>query len=425
MRSDSVARTLCPQQNLYSVMSEDAGSHSLRVVGVLCDVLVAPLQMDTVIAAIANPATQIITLTITEQGYLLAADGKSLDMSSAAVVRDLAHPEQPLSAIGLLALGLYRRFQQSRAALTVISCDNLGENSARLRSVLDDYLAASFPEVGSWMAEFVAFPCSMVDRIVPASNEAQLQRQGQLLGLRDEAAVCTEPFRQWIIENKFATPVPAWQAVGVQLVDDVRPYEAVKLRLLNASHSAIAYTGLLAGKKTVDQVMAEPQLRVFIEQLMARELVPALAAPAGFDLPNYCEALQARFSNPCLQHRCAQIAMDGSEKVSQRWLPSLSAVPDDGLLVKALSCWVYFILESDHTIADPRAEQLLALRDSTAPLLNRVQGVLACARIAATNAPKFDSLCEQISRDLSLLAAGGVTALFADVGALCVARQQP
>lgn len=425
MRSDTVARQLRPQHNLYSVLSEDADSCALRVVGVLCDVLVAPLQIDAVIAAIANAATQVITLTITEKGYHLAADGESLDASSPAIQQDLAQPEQPQTAVGLLALGLRRRLQEGGAALTVISCDNLAENSARLRCVLNDYLAASFPEVRAWLQGSVAFPCSMVDRIVPAADDVQRLRQSQLLGLEDRAAVRTEPFSQWIIEDTFATPIPAWTDVGVLVVEDIRPYEEIKLRMLNASHSAIAYSGLLAGKQTVDEVVAEPFLRSFIERLMAEELAPALVVPKGFDLEQYRESLLQRFSNPCLQHRCAQIAMDGSEKIAQRWLPGLAVSTDNRLLVKALSCWVYCVLETDADIADPRAERLLAQRSADATQLLRVAEVLACARISeeslqkspssseADNTSSYAALCREVVANLALLGEGGVAALLA------------
>jgi fructuronate reductase len=411
MRGDTVARQLRPQQNLYSVMSEDAGGYALRVVGVLCDVLVAPQQLDAAVNAIADPATKIITLTITEKGYELAADGLSLDANSPAIKRDLAQPEMPRTAVGLLALGLLRRFQAGGMALTIISCDNLSENSARLRGVLEDYLAASFPEVRPWLRQSVAFPCSMVDRIVPASDETHLQRQGLLLGVDDQAAVRTEPFSQWIIENNFATPIPTWPAAGVQLVEDIRPFEAIKLRLLNASHSAIAYSGLLAGKETVDEVMAEPLLRTFIEQLMARELMPTLEVPGSFDLAQYREALLVRFSNPRLQHRCAQIAMDGSAKIAQRWLPGLPAAIRDGLLVKALSCWVYFVLETDLPLCDPQAERLLALRGTDAPQRARVAGVLGCAGISEASLQDFETLCQNITANLALLSTGGIAAL--------------
>ncbi len=414
MRSDTVARQLRPQQNLYSLMSRDASEHTLRVVGVLCEVLVAPQQPERVVAAIASSATRVITLTITEKAYQVPAGGCSPDRAASTMAGDLPIPALRQSAIGLLAQGLQRRQREHGAPLSIISCDNLAENSARLRAVLQDYLA-NCPDVLAWMDRSVAFPCSMVDRIVPAMSEAQRVRQARLLGLRDEAAVITEPFSQWIIENTFATPIPDWQGVGVQLVDDIRPYEEIKLRLLNASHSAIAYSGLLAGKDTVDQVMADPLLGDFIGQLMERELAVVLEVPPSFDLQRYREALLARFANPYLGHRCDQIAMDGSEKISQRWLPTLQANPACPLLLKALSCWVYFVLKTDLSISDPRAEQLLLWRNSAGPQLKSVQGVLACARIEPAACPDFEPLCARIVSNLSLLAGGGVAALLADL----------
>ena len=240
LRSAATAARLNPQDGLYSVLSRDAETSELRVVGAVQRVLVAPRELPAVIAAIADPATRIVTLTITEKGYALAADGRSLDVQDPAVRADLADPEHPVSALGVLALGLRARAAQGDAPLSILSCDNLAHNSRRLRGVLVEYLQQCFPQILDWIAHSTAFPCSMVDRIVPAMSAAGVDEQAAALGLRDEAAVSTEPFSQWIIEDDFAAGHPPWERVGAQLVDDIEPYENIKLRLLNASHSAIA-----------------------------------------------------------------------------------------------------------------------------------------------------------------------------------------
>jgi len=264
MRSDTVARQLNPQDGLYSVLSEDGLGSSLQLIGALGRVIVAPEEPRELDRAMADSAIRVITLTITEKGYCLGADGWSLDRSQPEVLRDLESPERATTAIGLLARGLQQRHSSGGAPLSIISCDNLSENSARLRGVLVEYLHETYPEVLFWLEEAVSFPCSMVDRIVPAMTEEGRQRQAELLGVRDEAAVATEPFSQWIIEDQFAAEVPDWQSAGVQFVADIKPFEAIKLRLLNASHSAIAYTGLLAEKETVADVVGDPVLRDFV-----------------------------------------------------------------------------------------------------------------------------------------------------------------
>lgn len=394
LRSDSVAKQVLPQDGCYSLLSEDGDGYELRVVGAIRDVLVAPQSPQQVVRAIADPAISVITLTITEKAYYLADDGKSLAMTEAAVAEDLAKPLEPRTALGLLALGLHQRWQDSGTPLSVISCDNLSANSRVLRGVLRDYLQHCFPEVLPWLDKSVAFPCSMVDRIVPAMTEQGRTRQAALLGLRDEGAIATEPFYQWILEDSFAGPRPAWELAGAQLVKEIEPFEAIKLRLLNASHTAIACLGLLAGFETVDAVVSDKTLGAFIRRLMTQELMPALRVPEGFDLSAYAEQLLLRFANPRLGHRCSQIAMDSSEKIAQRWLPTL-ALGSQPLLTHALAAWAYLVLHTNIALDDPQAEQLLRWRDSDQSVAQRLSGVLACARISDENIEHYDALLEE------------------------------
>jgi fructuronate reductase len=410
LRSNRVSRQLLPQGGLYSVLSEDARGQDLRVIGAIRDVLVAPGEPERVIAAIADPAIRIITLTITEKGYCLAPDGQSLDVSDPQVASDLADPEKPSSAVGLLALGLRERVAAGGAPLTVISCDNLAENSRHLQSVLREYLSHTFAGILPWLEHSVAFPCSMVDRIVPAMTSEQKTRQAELLGALDEGAVSTEPFSQWIIENRFATERPDWEIAGVQLVEDILPFEDIKLRLLNASHSAIAYSGALAGLETVDQVVADQDLGCWVKDLMTEELMPALNVPEGFDVKQYRDSLLERFGNPRLGHRCLQIAMDGTEKIPQRWLPTLQR-GESPLLVKALSTWCYFILCTKLDIDDPRSDHLLSLRESDRGLPERLRGVLDCARINAGSDEYFEGLCEALLNHMDVIRENGIRGL--------------
>ena len=357
MRSDAVERQLQAQGGLYSVLSEDGSQRRLQVVGALRRVLVAPRDVEELNQVFADPAIQIVTLTVTEKGYCLGPGGWSLDRDLPAVRRDLADPQQAATAIGVLARGLWHRFNCGGEPLTLISCDNLGENSARLRAALVDYLESTWPEMLPWLQRAVTFPCSMVDRIVPAMTTEGLHRQAGELGAEDAGAVATEPFSQWIIEDEFAAGRPDWTAVGVQLVAAIGPYEEIKLRLLNASHSAIAYLGLLAGRETVADVMADPALASFVRLLMSRDLMPALDVPADFDLGAYRDQLLVRFANPCLRHRCAQIAMDGTEKIPQRWLPTLRTQAGDSLLLRALAAWCYCVVATELPLDDPRLDK--------------------------------------------------------------------
>jgi len=414
LRSETVSRQLLPQDSLYSVMSEDATGCNLRVIGAITDVLVAPREPQRVVAAIADQNIQIVTLTITEKGYCLAADGKSLNTVDKAVAADLANPEQPGTAVGLLALGLKDRLQAGGSPLTILSCDNLSENSKLLRSVLKGYLEVSFPDVLPWLESSAAFPCSMVDRIVPGMTPQQRERQEALLGVVDEGAVSTEPFTQWIVEDSFAAGKPDWESVGVQLVADILPYENIKLRMLNASHSAIAYCGLLAERETVDQVMADPALRSYVRRLMEQDLMPALDVPPGFNLSDYRDQLLLRYDNPCLHHRCAQIGMDGCEKIGQRWLPVLQSGQDSRELIKALTAWCHVVLYTGLDLDDPQATDLLAWRQSEESESVRLRGILSCARITPDSLESFESLCDVLLMNLLVVADAGIVALLAD-----------
>lgn len=412
LRSAATAGRLNPQDGLYSVLSRDANASELRVIGAVRRVLVAPRELPAVIAAIADPATRMVTLTITEKGYALAADGHSLDRQDPALRADLDDPQHPVSALGVLALGLRARAGQGDAPLSILSCDNLAHNSRCLRAVLVEYLQQCFPQILDWFERNTTFPCSMVDRIVPAMSAAGLDEQAAALGLRDEGAVSTEPFSQWIIEDDFAAGHPPWERVGAQLVDDIAPYENIKLRLLNASHSAIACCGLLAGVDTVDQVMDDAALGEFVRRLMSQDLMPALQVPADFDLAGYRDQLLQRFGNPRLAHRCAQIAMDSSEKIAQRWLPTLqqNRAPQ---LRRALAAWCYLVLATDIAVEDPRREQLLAQRASTAPLAGKVEAVLACARITPAAVADFAGLRDELLQGMDSIERDGLRALLA------------
>ena len=411
LRSDTVPRQLVPQDCLYSVLSEDTTQQSLRLVGAVTRVLFAVTQLDEVVKAIAADTTKIITLTITEKGYCTGSDGHSLDLENPVIKSDIAMPETPRSAIGLLALGLRQRQALENGAVTLISCDNVAANGAVLASVLQEYSDLAFPGLSQWLQANTSAPSSMVDRIVPASTEAQQTRQSHMLGLQDNSAIATECFSQWIIEDKFCSPRPDWQAAGVQYVEDIKPYEDIKLRLLNATHSAIAYCGLLAGMETVDEVVTDAQLGPFIKALMSDDLVPALNVPSGFDIETYKDELLTRFHNASLGHRCEQIAMDGSEKIGQRWLPVLQGSGENKALVLALSAWCFLILHSDIVINDPRKDELLQLRERSDEL--RLTELLACARITSQTVPGMDMLWRQIEQQLDKLASVGILALLA------------
>ncbi|MEO6092059.1 MAG: mannitol dehydrogenase family protein [Novosphingobium sp.] len=354
LRSATVAGQLNPQDGLYTVAERSADTTRLRVVGAVREVVVATPGDDRAAGLIVAPETRIVSFTITEKGYARRADG-SLD-GQAADAGGSVYP--------LLHAGLKRRRDAGLPGLTLLSCDNLADNGRQLERLLLAYLDVHDAALAGWVAGECAFPSTMVDRIVPATTPADLDAVEQQLGLRDEGAVLTEPFSQWVIEDRFAGRRPRWDAVGAQLVTDVVPYETAKLRMLNGAHSALAYLGLERGHTFVHEAIADPALRALVEQLMRGEAATSFPPAPGQDLAAYAEALLARFANPALQHRLAQIAMDGSQKIPNRWLPVLSYHRERGTrcpaILAALGAWVRHVRGDHGKVDDPQATALQA-----------------------------------------------------------------
>ncbi len=366
LRSPAVRDQLAPQDCLYTLETREGDRRQRQVVGALSELLVAPENPQAVIAAIAAPCIHVVTLTITEKGYCLNATSGTLDEGHPAIAGDLASPATPATALGLLAAALAQRMAQGLPGLTLLSCDNLAGNGRLLRRALLAYCALRDPALADWVETHCRFPCSMVDRIVPATTNADRDTLRQQLGYEDRAAVFTEGFSQWVIEADFAGPVPAWDRVGAEYVDDVAPFEEMKLRLLNASHSTIAYLGSLIGCETVADAIALAPLRRAVQQLMHEESLPTLRLPADFDVDSYQQQLLARFANSALQHRCQQIAMDGSQKLPQRVLPVLQyQLEHDGPIAAstlAIAAWLRYLQGRDehggrYTIHDPLAAE--------------------------------------------------------------------
>ncbi|MBU6206095.1 MAG: mannitol dehydrogenase family protein, partial [Alphaproteobacteria bacterium] len=318
----------------------------------------------------------IISFTITEKGYCRTGDG-SLDFAQAGAG----------SVYAYLAEGLAARQAAGGGGLTLLSCDNLAENGRQLEALLGQYLAQHDPALARWVAETCAFPCTMVDRIVPATTaQDRAEIAAALGGITDEGAVVTEPFSQWVIEDAFAGPRPRWQVGGAQFTADVRAFETAKLRMLNGAHSALAYLGLARGADYVHQAIADPALRPLIEALMRDEAAPSLTPAPGQDLNAYADALLARFANPALNHKLSQIAMDGSQKIPQRWLATLAHHQAAGrhcpAILSALAAWIAYVKGDGHKVDDPMAAPLAALwreagRDGILNALFGAQGLFA------------------------------------------------
>ena len=350
LRSPAVAEQLNPQDGLYTLTESSGNEATTRLIGAIREVLVAEYERDAIIARIAASECHVVSLTVTEKGYARGPDG-SLDRSLASA-----------SFYPLLAEGLERRKAAGLSGLTLLSCDNLPDNGRTLARLLGEWIEV--PALAEWVDSECTCPGTMVDRIVPATAAADLDALETRIGLRDEGAVFTERFSQWVIEDRFAGPRPSWESHGAQIVTDVAPYETAKLRMLNGAHSALAYLGLDKGYTFVHEAITDPHLRTLVDRLM-QEAATSFMPAAGQDLDAYADALVARFSDPALNHRLIQIAMDGSQKIPQRWLETLAFHQQHGAfcpaILEALVAWITHVRGDKRTVDDPMAERLETL----------------------------------------------------------------
>lgn len=368
LRSTGIVDALNAQNGLYALIERGAEGTRGRVIASIASAIAASRDREAVLEALAAAGTRVVTLTVTEKAYGVDRAAMQVDPAHEAVAADLADPRRPVGVLGLLVEGLRLRHAAGRQPFTVLCCDNLPENGAILRAGVVDFARRVDPALADWIAESVAFPSSMVDRITPAATPETLAEAERLTGCVDRAAIETEPFSQWVIEDRFPLGRPAWDAGGAIFVDDVTPYEKMKLRMLNGAHSMLAYAGFLAGHAYVRDVMADEALSALIDRQM-RAASGTLPRLDGVDLDQYRRDLLARFANPAIAHETYQIAMDGTEKLPQRLLePAVETLRKGGDLrpfAFAVAAWMRYCLgrkESGEAYAlrDPRETELAA-----------------------------------------------------------------
>jgi fructuronate reductase len=384
LRNSDTRDALAPQDFLYTVAVRSGAGTEHRIVGSVLETEVARETPARLIARMADPATRIVSLTVTEKGYCHTRQTGELDERHPDIVHDLKNPDQPRSAAGFIVAALSRRRAAGVAPFTVLSCDNLPANGVTVRRILNRFAELRSRELGKWVADEVAFPSTMVDRIVPETTNDDRALVSSALGMIDAWPVVTEPFTQWIVEDHFPTGRPDLAAAGAQSVADVTPFEHMKLRLLNGSHSALAYLGYLAGYETISATMADPHFVAFARQLMEESAV-TLAMPAGTDLATYSHSLLKRFANPALHHRTWQIAMDGSQKLPQRLLGTVRDRLQKGLPIDthalAIAGWMRYVTATDEQgrtidVRDPFAAELAAIAKTAGPIADRLAPAL-------------------------------------------------
>jgi fructuronate reductase len=391
LRSRGVVDQLAPQDGLYTVLTRGPDGVAARVVGSVRQAVFA--GTDAVPERIADPAVRVITLTVTEKGYRLDPGSGRLRRADEGIRADAAGGA-PRTVLGLLVRGLQARMRAESGPLAVVCCDNLAANGVTLAGLVRDFVdllpPAEAAPLAAWISDGVTFPSTMVDRIVPATRDEDRAEVARLIGLRDDGPVATEPFRQWVIEDDFPAGRPAWEQAGALLTEDVGPYEVIKLRMLNAAHSLLAYLGGLAGCATIADAMQVGAFATLVDRLMREDVEPTLPRPDGFDIDAYRAQLLTRFGNPALRHGTAQVAMDGSQKLPQRLLPTLrerraaGAVPRwAAVTLAAWMRWVWTDRCDDGTprvLDDPLAAELQSAvdgADSARDVVARLLGVRA------------------------------------------------
>lgn len=364
---DRLMSQLRQQDHLFTVLEKGAEGNQPIVVGAVHECLNAKLDsLAAIIEKFCEPQVAIVSLTITEKGYCIDPASGLLDMTQPRIIHDLENPTQPQSVPGILVETLARRRQRGLAPFTVLSCDNIPNNGHVVKNAVLGMAEKRDSELAQWIAEHVSFPGTMVDRIVPAATDESLAEISAVLGVEDPCAISCEPFIQWVVEDNFVAGRPDWEAAGVQMTDDVLPWEQMKLRMLNGSHSFLAWLGYLAGHEHVSDCMQDPVFRSAAYRLMLDEQAPTLSI-TGIDLTAYADSLIERFSNPSLKHRTWQIAMDGSQKLPQRMLDGIRIHLARGsqwpLLALGVAGWMRYVSGIDDAgnkidIRDPLADKI-------------------------------------------------------------------
>jgi mannitol 2-dehydrogenase len=366
-----MSEVMAEQDGLYTLcVTEPDGTWIPRVVGSIVEYRYAPDAPEAVIEKLAHPGTRIVSLTITEGGYNISPATGEFDATDPAVRADLAAGAVPATVFGLVTEALSRRRARGTAPFTIMSCDNIQGNGDVARTSFTSFARLRDPELADWLAREGAFPNSMVDRITPATTTAMTTELTRRFGIEDGWPVVTEPFTQWVLEDAFTLGRPDFGKVGVQLVDDVAPYELMKLRMLNASHQALCYLGHLAGYRLVHEVVQDPLFERFLLRYMDVEARPTLLPVPGIDLDAYRDTLIERFSNAAIGDTVARLCAESSDRIPKWLLPVVRAQLADGgeitCAATVIAGWARYCEGIDEQgapidVVDPLRDRLMAL----------------------------------------------------------------
>ncbi len=422
LKSDDRMRdALKGQDYLYTLVKKSAETQVARIIGSIADYIYAPEDRERAVERMASEETRIVSLTITEGGYFIDEGTRKFTPDHPDIRHDLEHPEEPTTSIGYIAAALDRRRRRGLPPFTLMSCDNLQGNGDVVKSVLLEFASLQNPELERWIAEHVAFPNSMVDRITPATaSEDQIALRAEY-GIDDAWPVMTEYFIQWVIEDHFSNGRPRWEKVGAQIVTDVAPYEIMKMRLLNGSHLAMAYLGALHGYTYVHEVMQDPLFVSFIEKFMA-EVTPVVPKIPGTSVDEYKKVLIERFANPSIRDQVTRICSEGSAKMPKWVFPSIVELLDKqgsiDLLSLVVASWIHYFQQGVDEqgrkldIIDARAAELsqIAKSGGTDP-----RPMLAITSIFGQQLPANPAFVSKVERALKMLSTHGAAATIKEI----------
>jgi mannitol 2-dehydrogenase len=361
-----MAQTMSAQDGLYTLIARAPTGEGARVVGSIVGYSHHPDGASELCTRAADGPYRIVSMTVTENGYHYTGADRRLDEEHPSIRHDLAEPMNPRSVVGLIFRIAQLRIRSGRTLPTFLSCDNIPHNGSTLRGLVLRFAELVDQETERVLAHQGRFPNCMVDRITPATTDAEREYVTKQWGIKDEWPVVCEEFRQWYIEDDFSDGHPDWDLVGAEFVPDVTPFETMKIRLLNGSHSALAYASYLLGFRRVDQAMQDPDVAVFVREYMA-EIEPTVGDVPGVDLSRYCDELVARFSNPAIGDQVLRLTEDGSRKIPNMMLGPIAELLSRGGRVDhaafALAAWIRFLRGTDETgepvpIHDPMADHL-------------------------------------------------------------------
>ena len=407
--------TLAEQDYLYTLFElGDTPDLEVRVVGAISEMLLAEDSAQALINKLAHHHIRIVSLTITEGGYCMDDSTGEFNDELPLVQHDIAHPEDPKTVFGFLLAALCKRRCEGIPPFTIMSCDNIPHNGDVTRRMLLSFTKLVDKELADWIAKNVSFPNAMVDRITPMTSTAHKQKLKDSYGIEDAWPVACEPFMQWVLEDKFVNGRPAWEKVGVQLTDDVTPYEEMKIKLLNGSHLALTYLGFLKGYRFVHETMNDPLFVQYIRDYMNKDVTPQLAPVPGIDLEAYKDKLIERFSNQAIADQLERVCSDGSSKFPKFTIPTINRLIADkqnldraSLVVAAWALYLKGVDERGETyrIPDPRADFCQSLVRNDQRLTEQLLGV---EEIFGTSIPKSAAFIASFERNLASLKTLGV-----------------